>query len=164
LGNISVDDWGVDTFTYGLTWSTFSLASAVLMYVVSSITDRNLKAALIVGVAGNGVVFIIWSIGSGAALMFLLNFLWAIPFAIWLGAERSLLILSVSEEMKGRALGTFQVLMSLTSIIAAYIGALLWEASGSLRNVYGLAGIVMLCSLLYLIPLLKTIKIQQPES
>lgn len=163
LGNLSVDDWGVDTVTYGLTWSTFSLTSAALMYIVSVVTDRNLKVALVVAVAGNGLAFVIWSLGSGAPLMFLLNFVWAIPFAIWIGAERSILILSVSEEIKGRALGTFQVLMSLTSIVAATFGAILWETSGSLRTVWGLAGVVMLCSLLLLIPLLRTIKIQQTE-
>ena len=163
LGNLCVDEWGVDMVTYSLTWSTFSFTSAILMYFASSLTDRNLKAALIIAVAGNGLAYVIWSLGSGGPLMFLLNFLWAIPFVVWVGAERSILILSVSEELKGRALGTFQVLMSFTSIIAASFGAYLWEISGSLRFVWGFAGIVMLCSLLLLIPLLKTINIHQAE-
>jgi hypothetical protein len=159
LGNLCVYEWNVDIVTYGLTWSTFSLTNAGLMYFVSNLTDRNLKAALVFGVAGNGLVYIMWSLGTGAPLMFILNFFWAIPFVIWIGAERSILILSVSDEMKGRALGTFQVLMSFTSIIAASFGAYLWEISGSLRIVYGIAGIVMLGNLLILIPLLKSIKI-----
>ncbi|MHA2386145.1 MAG: MFS transporter, partial [Candidatus Thorarchaeota archaeon] len=66
VGNLSVGPWGVDTVTYGLTWSLFSLTSALFMYPGSSLADRNLKATLIVGVLGNALVLLWFSMGSGA--------------------------------------------------------------------------------------------------
>jgi hypothetical protein len=158
IGVLCVDAWGVDRVTYGLTWSMFSLTGAAIVYFVGKLTEKNLKLALTAAVAGNGVVFIIFGVGSGAPLMFLLNFLWAFPCVIWVGSERSIIVLSVSEETKGRALGSYQVIMSLTSIAAASFGALLWAATGSLRFVWIFSGIGMLCCLLLLIPILKSIK------
>jgi hypothetical protein len=155
-GVLCVDDWDVDIVTYGLTWSTFSLTGAAIMYVLSNLADRNLKMALSSAVAGNGLVFIAFGLGNGAALMFLLNFFWAFPCITWVGAERSLVVLSVSEEIKGRALGTYQLIMSVISIVAASFGALLWTMTGSIRILWVIAGAGMLCSLLLLVPILKT--------
>ena len=37
LGNLCVNEWGVDTVIYGMTWSAFSLTSAGLMYFSSKL-------------------------------------------------------------------------------------------------------------------------------
>jgi hypothetical protein len=157
LGNLCVDEWGVSTVTYGLTWSVFSLTSAALMYYSSRLADRNLKVALSSAVAGNGLVFIAFGVGEGAPQMFLINFLWAIPFIIWIGSEKSLILANVPEEAKGRALGTYGFTMNTVSIFSSMFGAILWEITSSLRFVWMLSGTGMVATVLILIPILRTV-------
>ncbi len=158
LGNLSVEEWGVSTVTYGYTWSAFSFTSFVLIYVVSGLADRNLKAALLLSMVGNGLVYIAFGFGSGAPGLYLLNIFWAVPFIVWLGTERSLITANVPEEAKGRALGTYQFLMSSIAMVSALFGALLWEVTNSLRTVWTIAGVGMLCTVLLLVPILRSVK------
>ncbi|MCK4567592.1 MAG: hypothetical protein KAU48_09815, partial [Candidatus Thorarchaeota archaeon] len=65
LGNLCVGPWGVDTITYGLTWSLFSIVAAIIMYPASILADRNLKATLLAGTIGTGIIFLWFSLGSG---------------------------------------------------------------------------------------------------
>jgi MFS family permease len=60
----------------------------------------------------------------------------------WIGAERTLIVSGVSNEMKGRALGFYSVLMSSTSLLAAPFGAYVWTTTGSLRVLWVLAGVL----------------------
>jgi len=159
IGNLCVGPWGVDKVTYGLTWSLFSITAAVIMYPASLVTDRNLKAAMVVGTVGNGFVFLWFSTGSGAVMMYLVNFIWAIPFVLWIGAERSIIVLIVSEEIKGRALGTYDLMVGIVGIFAQLFGAILWEISDNLRFVYSTAGIIALSSSILLIGVLVKIKL-----
>jgi MFS family permease len=159
LGNLSVGPWNVDTVTYGLTWSLFSLTSAIIMYPASMLADRNLKATLLAGVMGNGLIFLWFSQGSGVIMMYLINFVWAIPFVLWTGSVKSIIVLVVSEEVKGRALGTYDLLMGVVGVTAQLFGASVWEISGSLRIVYGTAGIITLATSLLLLVLLRSIHI-----
>ena len=159
VGNISVGPWGVDKITYGLTWSLFSVTAAIIMYPASMVTDRNLKVAMVVGTIGNGLVLLWFSLGSGAVMMYLLNFIWAIPFVFYIGAERSIIVLIVSEETKGRALGTYDLMVGIIGMIAQLVGAMIWELSGSLRLVYGIAGTIALGSSITLMIILWYIKI-----
>ena len=91
--------------------------------------------------------------------MYLVNFLWAIAFVLYIGAEGSLIVLVVSEETKGRALGTYQLLMMIIGIVAQFVGVMIWDITGSLRFVYSVAGITMLASSALLLVLLKFVKI-----
>ena len=159
LGNLCVGPWGVDTITYGLTWSLFSIVAAIIMYPASIVADRNLKATLVAGTIGSGFIFLGFSLGSGALMMYLINFLWAIPFVLYIGAEGSLIVLVVSEETKGRALGTYQLLMGIVGMVAQLVGVMIWEVTDSLRVVYSVAGITMLASSVLLVVLLMFIKI-----
>jgi len=161
VGNISVGPWGVDTVTYGLTWSLFSLTSALFMYPGSLLADRNLKATLLAGVFGNALVFLWFSMGSGALWLYVLNFAWAIPFVLWTGSVKSIIVLVVSEEVKGRALGTYDLLMGVVSMTAQFAGATIWELSGSLRVVYGVAGVIALVTSLVVFVLLRSIHIPE---
>lgn len=159
LGNLSVGPWNVDTVTYGLTWSLFSLTSALIMYPASSLADRNLKATLIAGVLGNAIVFLWFSQGSGVLMMYVINFAWAIPFVLWTGSTKSIIVLVVSEEVKGRALGTYDLLMGIVGMSAQIIGATIWQLSGSLRVVYAVAGIVAMGTAILISILLRYIRI-----
>jgi hypothetical protein len=159
VGNLCVGPWGVDKITYGLTWSLFSITAAIIMYPASLVTDRNLKAAMVAGTVGNGLIFLWFSLGSGAAMMYLLNFVWAIPFVMYIGAERSIIVLIVSEETKGRALGTYDLMVGVVGMIAQLTGALIWEVTDSLRFVYGLAGAIALASSILLVMILSIIKV-----
>ncbi|MBN2228692.1 MAG: hypothetical protein JW779_03790 [Candidatus Thorarchaeota archaeon] len=158
LGNLCVGPWNVDTTTYGLTWSLFSITSAIIMYPASILADRNLKATLFVGVIGNAIIFVWFALGSGALMMYLINFFWAIPFVLWIGAERSIIVLVVSEETKGRALGTYDLLMGIIGIFAQLFGALVWEVTDSLRVVWMIAGIIMLLSSVALLGIMRYIR------
>jgi len=160
---LSVGWWNVDDITYGLTWSLFSLTAALAMYPASTFADRNLKRALLTGVIGNGFIFIWFSFGSGALMMYAINFFWAIPFVLWIGAERSIIVLSVSKETKGRALGTYDFLMGVFAIFGQLFGALIWELSDSLRVVYFVAGIGMLLSSILLFVVLRHIHLANKQ-
>ncbi len=164
LGNLSVEEWGVSTVTYGYAWSAFSFTSFVLIYVVSGLADRNLKGALLLSMVGNGLVYIAFGFWSGASGLYLLNILWAVPFIVWLGTERSLITANVPEEAKGRALGTYHFLMSSTAMVSALFGALLWEVTGSLRTVWIIAGVGMLCTVLLLVPILRSVETGNPQN
>ena len=157
LGNLSVGWWNVDAVTYGLSWSLFSLTAALAMYPAGTFADWNLKRALLAGVIGNGIIFIWFSVGSGALSMYLINFFWAIPFVLWIGSQRSIIVLSVSEETKGRALGTYDFVMGILGMSGQIFGALLWELSGSLRVVYFVAGIGMLASSIFIFAILRNV-------
>ncbi len=161
LGNLCVGPWGVDRITYGLTWSLFSIVAAIIMYPASILADRNLKATLVAGTIGTGIIFLWFSLGSGAFMMYLVNFLWAIPFVLYIGAEGSLIVLVVSEETKGRALGTYQLLMGIVGMVAQLVGAMIWEITDSLRFVYTISSITMLTSSVLLLVLLMFIKIPE---
>jgi len=162
LGNLSVGWWNVDAVTYGLSWSLFSLTAALVMYPAGTFADRNLKRALITGVIGNGIIMVWFSLGTGASMMYLINFFWAIPFVLWIGSERSIIILSVSEETKGRALGTYDLVMGVLAMSGQIFGALLWELSGSLRVVYFTAGVGMFACAVFLIIILR--RVHPPEN
>ncbi|MFW9887201.1 MAG: MFS transporter [Candidatus Thorarchaeota archaeon] len=144
LGVLSVDEWGVDISVYGVSWSVFSITGALIMYSLSGLADKNLKAALIAAVFGNGLSFIGLSVGTGDLWLIVLNLLWAFPFMVWLGTVRSIVASTVSEELKGRAFGTYDMVLGLTAVFATSFGALLWQISGSLRLVWMLAGIGMI--------------------
>lgn len=163
LGNLSVGPWAVDEVTYGLTWSLFSLTSALIMYPASSLADRNLKATLIAGVGGNAAIFLWFSQGSGVVMMYVINFVWAIPFVLWTGSIKSIIVLVVSEEVKGRALGTYDLLMGIVGVGAQLFGATLWELSGSLRVTYAIAGIIAMATAVLISVLLRYIHIPNPE-
>jgi hypothetical protein len=159
LGNLSVGPWNVDTVTYGLTWSLFSLTSAIIMYPASLLADRNLKVTLLAGVIGNALILLWFSQGSGAIMMYVINFVWAIPFVLWAGSVKSIIVLVVSEEVKGRSLGTYDLLMGFVGMTGQILGAAIWEFSGSLRVVYGVAGLIALATSVLVFVLLRFIHI-----
>ncbi len=142
FGNLCVGEWGIDPATFGLSWSAFSLTSVLLMHAASGWTDRSVRGALLIGIAANGLIMIGFGVGSSVPLLFLFNILWAVPVMFWIGAERSLVVSGVSDEMKGRALGFYSVIMSSTSLLAAPFGALIWTTTGSLRVLWVLAGVL----------------------
>ena len=135
-GNLAVDEWGLDTATFGLTWTAFSLTSSLFMYKITGIADRNVKAALIISLIANAVIMLIIGLGEGIVLMFILNIIWALFVAVWIGAERSVIIEGVSNEMKGRAMGTYSMVASSTSIFAVNFGTWIWTSYGGLRSLW----------------------------
>ncbi len=142
FGNLCVGEWGIDPATFGLTWSAFSLTSVLLMYAASGWTDRSVRGALLIGIVANALILIAFGVGSGVLMLFLFNILWAVPVMFWIGAERALVVSEISNEMKGRALGFYSVLMSSTSLLAAPFGAYVWTTTGSLRVLWVLAGVL----------------------
>jgi MFS family permease len=149
-GNIVVGEWGLDETTFGYAWSGFSIAMVLLMHTISGYVDRGLKKSLFIGVLGNGIMIIVFSIGYGAWTLFILNFIWAVPVVMWIGSERALVVLDVDEENKGRALGTYQFIASSTNLVAAPFGAYIWTISGSLRTLWMISGIGGIISAVFL--------------
>jgi len=142
FGNLVVGEWGIDASIFGLTWSAFSLTSVLLMHAASGWTDRSVRGALLFGIVANSLILLLFGVGSGAPMLFLFNILWAVPVMFWIGAERALIVSEVSDEMKGRALGFYSVLMSSTNLLAAPFGAYVWTTTGSLRVLWVLAGVL----------------------
>ena len=142
FGNLCVGEWGIDPATFGLSWSAFSLTSVLLMHAASGWTDRSVRGALLTGIVANALILIAFGVGSGVPMLFLFNILWAVPVMFWIGAERTLIVGGISNEMKGRALGFYSVLMSSTSLLAAPFGAYVWTTTGSLRVLWLLAGVL----------------------
>ncbi|MHA2020592.1 MAG: MFS transporter [Candidatus Thorarchaeota archaeon] len=160
LGVLCVDEWMVDITTYGLSWSLFSFTGAVIMYSVSGFADKNVKAALVVAILGNGLSFIGFGLGSGAIWLYVINIIWAFPFMLWLGSVRTIIAYSVPEDLKGRAFGTYDMLAGLTAMFAASFGALLWQMTGSLRFVWILAGSGMILVTFIIAFVLRKIEIK----
>ena len=141
-GNLVVGEYaGVDIVTFGYVYSSFSLTSAIMMYFSSNLADRNLKKALLGAVLCNALVMYLFGFFTGIIELVILTIVWSIPVSIWIGAERSLIVEGVNDTMKGRALGTYQFLMTSSGVFASPFGAFLWEFTGSWRTVYIFCGI-----------------------
>jgi MFS family permease len=147
IGPLCVDEWGIDLSTYGMTWSAFSLTSVILMYGLSGFADRSRRKVLIVSLFSNAIIMILFGFGSGVFMMFILNIVWSAPIVLWIGLERTLAIDGVTEQFKGRALATYQFIMSVTSVIATPLGAMIWEFTSSLRMLWILAGLLAILSI-----------------
>ncbi|MFW9847256.1 MAG: MFS transporter [Candidatus Thorarchaeota archaeon] len=157
-GNLIVGEWGLDETTFGYAWSGFSIATVLLMHTISGLVDRDLKKSLFFAILGNGIIISFFAIASGAWTLFILNFIWAVPVVMWIGAERTLVVQDVDEENKGRALGTYQFISSSTNLVAAPFAAYVWTVTGSLRTVWTISGIGGIVSALFLGGALKAMK------
>jgi MFS family permease len=158
MGNLVVNEWGISESIYAFAWSAWSFACVIMMYNIGSITDRNIRIALIVGTYSTAAVVGLFSLGTTILDLVVLNILLAAPIVIWSGAEKTLAVNGVRNEMKGRALGTYQFMMSTTRLFGQFIGALLWDFFGSLRTVYsisGMAGMILVVGLTYALMTLK---------
>jgi MFS family permease len=162
-GNIIVGEWGLDETTFGYAWSGFSIAMVLLMHTISGYVDRGLKKSLFLAVLGNGIIITVFSFASGAWTLFLINFIWAVPVVMWIGAERTLVVQDVDEENKGRALGTYQFISSSTNLVAAPFGAFIWTISGSLRTVWMISGIGGIISAVFLGGMLRSMSSKRKE-
>jgi MFS family permease len=160
LGNLVVNEWGLSESIYAFAWSGWSLTSVILMYGVGSATDRNIRAALIAGTFSTALLLGLYSFGTTVIDLIILNILLAVPIVIWSGAEKTLAVNGVSNEMKGRALGTYQFVMSSTRLFGQFIGALLWDSFGSLRSVFGLTSIVGMFIVVGITYALMTLKLE----
>lgn len=140
-GNLVVGEWGIDETTFGYAWSAFSIATVLLMHTVSGLADRNVKKALTVAIVWNAFMILGFSFSGGLLALIVFNIVWALPVVLWIGAERTLVVADVEEQDKGRALGTYQFMMTSTNLVAAPFGAFLWTATGSLRSVWIFSGI-----------------------
>jgi len=149
LGPLCVDEWGVDEVTFGYTWSVCSLSTAVASYTISGLTARSTRLCLVLALIGNSLIVGAFSIGSGIMMMVLLNALWAVPVVMWIGAERTLVVRGVRPEMKGRALGTWQLMMSSTTVFAAPAGAMIWTITGTIRSLWTIASVLGFVSILF---------------
>lgn len=158
LGNLVVNEWGHSESMYAYAWSVWSFTCVILMYSLGTATDRNIRIALIVGTFSTAVIVGLFSYGTSVLDLIILNILLAAPIVIWSGAEKTLAVNGVSIEMKGRALGTFQFMMSSTRLCGQFIGSLLWGYFGSLRIVFGIAsmaGMILVVGLTYALMSLK---------
>jgi MFS family permease len=155
LGLLCVNEWGVDRVTFGYTWSVSSLSTAVVSYSASGLTSHSTRASLVFALAADALIIGAFSYGSGVPMMFLLNVLWAVPIVLWISAERTLVVEGVSPEMKGRALGTWQFLMSSMGVFAAPAGATIWMLTGSLRSLWRIACVLGLLSIIPTVIALK---------
>ncbi|MHA1908244.1 MAG: MFS transporter [Candidatus Thorarchaeota archaeon] len=163
LGNLVTLEWGVDTATWGIIWSISSLCIAAFSYYGGKLADKNVKPALWLGILSNIFVLGTFAFGSGIEVLVILNILWAFPIVVWLSSERVLIVQGVSEEMKGRAFGTYQVVISLVQIVAMNMGAWIWTAFGSLRVVFIIATGIMTITLVPLAIALYKIKMKDNE-
>jgi MFS family permease len=158
LGNLVVGEWGLSQSTYGFAWAAYSFTSVILMYNVSSLTDKNVRVTLVFAIWGTAVIIGLFALGSGVLELIILNIIWAVPLVIWTGAENSLAVNGVTNEMKGRALGTYQFMMSATRLFGSFVGAILWDYFGSLRTVFSIAsigGLIIVIGLTYAIMSIK---------
>ncbi len=152
MGNLVVNEWGLNESLYAFAWGAWSFTCVVLMYSLGSATDKNIRAALIIGTYSTAAIVALFAFGTSLLDLVILNVLLAAPIVIWSGAEKTLAVNGVRNEMKGRALGTYQFVMSSTRLVGSFIGALLWEYFGSLRTVYsvsGIAGMILVIGLTY---------------
>lgn len=111
------------------------------MYSVGTTADKNIRLAMIAAAWSSSVIIGFFAMSTTVLHLVLLNIAWAIPMVVWIGVENTFAVNGVSDQLKGRALGTYQILMSSARIVAAFLGGILWEISGSLRTVWSVASI-----------------------
>ena len=163
LGNLTVGEWGISPAFYGYAWSFYSITSAVILYSAGTLADRNVKLALVFALTGNAAIVFVFSLVEGFLFLIILNTLWSFPVALWIGAENTIVAGSVSEEKKGRALGTYRYVLSIIGLFAYSFGAYVWELTGSLKNLYFLVGIECLLFVIILAIVLSTINLKRSE-
>ena len=157
LGNLVVGEWALTDAQYGYAWSFYSMTSVIVLYFAGTLADRNVKAAQIVALLGNAIIALLFSVFQGFWVLVTLNIAWALPVALWIGAENSIVSGSVTEEKKGRALGTYRYATSIAGFFAFSFGAYLWEITDSLIFLYKFAGIGTLLFILVMAVALKSI-------
>ncbi|MBE0527317.1 MAG: MFS transporter, partial [Candidatus Thorarchaeota archaeon] len=157
LGNLVVGEWGLSSSQYGYAWSFYAIASALLLYFAGTLADRNVKAAQIVALLGNTIIMLLFSVFQGFWVIVTLNVAWALPIALWIGAENTIVAGSVTEEKKGRALGTYRYATSIAGLFAFSFGAYIWEISNSLNFLFQFAGIGSLLFIIVMALALKSI-------
>jgi MFS family permease len=160
MGNLVVNEWGINQSIYAYAWSAWSFTCVLLMYGVGSATDRNIRIALIAGTYSTALIVGLFAYGTTVLDLVIVNILLAAPIVIWSGAEKTLAVNGVRNEMKGRALGTYQFMMSTTRLVGSFVGALLWEYFGSLRSVYSLSCVVGMMLVVVLTYALMTLKLE----
>ncbi len=164
-GNLAVQEWGLSDSVYGYAWAAYSFTCVILMYNVSSLVDKNVRVALILAMWSIAVILGVMAFSSGVLALVIINIVWAAPLVIWTGAENSLAVNGVSNELKGRALGTYQLMMSATHLFGAFFGAILWDYFGSLRTVFSIASIGGLVAVIVLTYALMSVEIiRNPRS
>ncbi|TFG29337.1 MFS transporter [Candidatus Thorarchaeota archaeon] len=157
LGNLVVGEWGLTDAQYGYAWAFYSMTSAIVLYFAGTLADRNVKVAQIVALLGNSIIVLLFSVFQGFWILVSLNIAWALPVALWIGAENTIVSGSVSEEKKGRALGTYRYATSIAGFFAFSFGAYIWEISDSLIFLYQFAGIGTLLFIVVMALALKSI-------
>ena len=157
LGNLVVGEMGLSSSQYAYSWAFYSIASAFLLYFAGTLADRNVKVAQIVALLGNGIIVLAFSIVQGFWPLVSLQVLWALPIALWIGAENTIVSGSVSEEKKGRALGTYRYATSMAGFFAFSFGAYIWEISDNLRFLFQFAGIGTLLFIIVMALILRSI-------
>ena len=163
LGNLVVGEWeGVSAQMYGYAWSGFSLTSALLLSKAGDWADRNLKGAMIVTLVGNSLLIIAFSAASGVYALWALNITWALPIALWIGAEKTIVVRGAGRERKGRALGTYNFTIALGALIAYNLGTYLWETWSSLRLVFLFSGVFSFVMIAILALALRSMKSLTP--
>jgi len=158
-----VNEWGIDDSIYGLAWGLSSISVAILTFVLGGLADKRVKRALIAAIFADSLIMFGFAFGSGILFLFVLNILWAIPIVVWIGAERALIVEGVGEEMQGRALGTYQVIMSSIGMVAQIAGSLIWTVTGSLRYLWITASIIGFIFIGVIILALRSIKLTDEQ-
>ncbi len=141
LGNLTVGEWGLSPAYYGYAWSFYSITSAIILYAAGTLADKNVKVAQVAALLGNALIVFAFSLFQGFLYLVILNALWSLPVALWIGSENTIVAGSVTEEKKGRALGTYRYVLSIIGLFAYSFGAYIWDLSGSLRVLYFFVGI-----------------------
>jgi len=163
LGNLVVGEWALTDAQYGYAWAFYSLTSVIVLYFAGTLADRNVKAAQIVALLGNAIIALLFSVFQGYWVLVTLNIAWALPVALWIGAENTIVSGSVTEEKKGRAMGTYRYATSIAGFFAFSFGAYLWEISDSLIFLYQFAGIGTLVFIIVMAIALKSIVLPGAE-
>jgi MFS family permease len=163
LGNLVVDEWYVSTADWGIIWCASSLTIAALSYYGGQLADKSLKAGIFLAVFFTAIIILVHALSEGIIVLLIINIFWGFVAVIWIASERALIVQGVGEEKKGRALSTFQAIMSTAQMITLNIGAWLWTISGSLRFLWTIAGVVCLTSLIPLLVSMKLITLDDPN-
>ncbi|MBD3407185.1 MAG: hypothetical protein GF411_13785 [Candidatus Lokiarchaeota archaeon] len=139
------------------------MTGTIVMYGISTLTDKNIKAGLVVGLFMNFSILLMFSRLSGFFVFILLNGLWSVSTMAWIGTERTLIVSQASDTSRGRALGTYQFLVGATGIISVNFGAFLWTATESLRFLFMISGILGLIFSVIVAILLRSIEISDTK-
>ncbi|HOZ13268.1 MAG TPA: MFS transporter [Tenuifilaceae bacterium] len=136
----------------------YNLAYAILAFPMGHLADKiGMKKVLIFGITIFGIVYLLFGLSSKLTILAMLFGLYALYAASTEGISRAWISNLASKEKTATAIGLFNTLQSIATLVASSLAGLIWFKFGA-TPVFIISGTVALGVALYLTVFIKEYK------